>query len=108
MKHWHCFFILTGLIWALPGFGQESDVRSKSGDSISFQHGEVERSYLIHLPEDLEPNAPLVFLLHGYRGKAKRVMRKGMNRLANQHGFAVFTRRVPMIAGGVPRIGMPA
>ena len=89
MKRWQCFFILAGLIGTLPGLAQEADVRSKVGDSISFQHGEVERSYLIHLPEDLKPNAPLVFLLHGYHGKAKNVMRMGMNRLANQHGFAV-------------------
>ena len=63
MKRWQCFFILAGLIGTLPGLAQEADVRSKVGDSISFQHGEVERSYLIHLPEDLKPNAPLVFLL---------------------------------------------
>ena len=89
MKRWQCFFILAGLVWALPGLAQESAAPAKSGESISFQHGEVERSYRMHVPKDLKPNAPLVFLLHGYHGKSKHVMRMGMNRLANQHGFAV-------------------
>ncbi|MCH2181089.1 MAG: prolyl oligopeptidase family serine peptidase [Mariniblastus sp.] len=63
--------------------------RSGSDETISFQHGKVERNYLLHLPDDLPPNAPLVFLLHGYHGKAKSVSRMGMNRLADQHRFAV-------------------
>ena len=60
-----------------------------ASEEVSFQHGKVERKYLLHLPEDLPDNAPLVFLLHGYHGKAKNVARIGMNRLADQHGFAV-------------------
>ncbi len=89
MKCWKCFFILAGLILAPPGLAQEVDLRSKAGEALSFQHGNVKRSYLIYLPKDLKPNAPLVFLLHGYHGKAKNVMKMGMNRLADKHGFSV-------------------
>ena len=65
-----------------------------ASEEVSFQHGKVERKYLLHLPEDLPDNAPLVFLLHGYHGKAKNVARIGMNRLADQHGFAVVVQAV--------------
>ena len=56
---------------------------------LTFNHGETERRYLIHLPKDLSDNAPLVFLLHGYRGDARGYMELGMNRVADANGFAV-------------------
>ena len=56
---------------------------------LTFNHGETERPYLIHLPKDLSDNAPLVFLLHGYRDDARGNMELGMNRVADANGFAV-------------------
>ena len=80
---------MAGLNLASPGLAREVDLRSKSGEPLSFQHVNVGRSYLIYLPEDLKPNASLVFLLHGYHGRAKNVMKMGMNLLAERHGFSV-------------------
>jgi polyhydroxybutyrate depolymerase len=50
----------------------------------------LERKYLLFLPDSLKDNAPLVFVLHGYRGDARDYMGEiGMNALAAKHGFAV-------------------
>ena len=53
-------------------------------------HDGVERTYYLHVPEGIEPGAPLVVVLHGLGGRADK-LRYGteMNRLADQHGFAV-------------------
>ncbi|MDB4358295.1 prolyl oligopeptidase family serine peptidase [bacterium] len=58
-------------------------------DFLKFNHGEVDRRYLIYRPKDLPDNAPLVFFLHGYRGDARGYMELGMNRVAETNGFAV-------------------
>jgi len=54
-----------------------------------FQYGDVERQYVLHLPENLPENAPLVFFLHGYHGNARQYAKMGMSRVADKHGFAV-------------------
>ena len=51
---------------------------------------QCERKYLLHLPASLKVNAPLLFVLHGYRGDARDYMGEmGMNSQAQRHGFAV-------------------
>lgn len=48
------------------------------------------RIYYLHLPENLSPNAPLVFTLHGYGGNAKSMIAYAqMNEVADKNGFAV-------------------
>ena len=42
-----------------PAIAQEA--ATETGFQV-FQHGDVERHYVLHLPEDLPENAPLVFL----------------------------------------------
>ena len=69
-----------------PVFGQET--ATETGFEV-FQHGDVERQYVLHLPEDLPENAPLVFFLHGYHGNARNYAKMGMSRVADKHGFAV-------------------
>ena len=60
------------------------------GKFLTFMHKTVERKYLLYLPKNLPDNAPLVFVLHGYRGDARDYMAElGMNRVAEAHGFAV-------------------
>ena len=54
-----------------------------------FQYRDAERRYVLHLPEDLPKNAPLVFFLHGYHGDARNYAKMGMSRVADTHGFAV-------------------
>ena len=60
------------------------------GDCIEFNYDGVERQYLIHVPENLPENAPLVFALHGYTGYAKHVdAMLNLNELADANGFVV-------------------
>ena len=48
-----------------------------------------ERNYIMHLPDNLQKNAPFVFVLHGYGATAEQVLDKGFNEAANKYGFAV-------------------
>ena len=60
------------------------------GDCIEFDYNGTERQYLVHIPNDLPPNAPLVFALHGYTGYAKHVdAALDLNRVADANGFAI-------------------
>ena len=75
----------------LPGkqAAAEEERTEVPSDFLKFNHGEVDRRYLIYRPKDLPDNAPLVFFLHGYRGDARGYMELGMNRVADTNGFAV-------------------
>ena len=57
--------------------------------SQTFSHGGLEREYILHLPEELPEQAPLVFFLHGYSGNARPYSWLGMKREADDRGFAV-------------------
>lgn len=48
----------------------------------------VERTYKLYLPAGIKPDAPLVFVLHGYGGNF-HLDHVGMNQAADRHGFAV-------------------
>ena len=48
----------------------------------------IERTYKLYLPDNIQPNAPLVFVLHGYGGNFNHDD-KGFNEAADRHGFAV-------------------
>ncbi|HAP59482.1 MAG TPA: esterase, partial [Cytophagales bacterium] len=59
-------------------------------ETNTFTHKGKERTYYLHLPEDLSPNAPLVFVLHGYTSNAENIMNySGMLQEADKQGFAV-------------------
>ena len=75
----------------LPGkqAAAEEERTEVPSDFLKFNHGEVDRRYLIYRPKDLPDKAPLVFFLHGYRGDARGYMELGMNRVADTNGFAV-------------------
>ena len=48
------------------------------------------REYFLYLPDSLDLNAPLVFVLHGYGGTANSIYNYSkMNDVADEHGFAV-------------------
>ncbi|MCB9190338.1 MAG: prolyl oligopeptidase family serine peptidase [Flavobacteriales bacterium] len=60
------------------------------GDCIEYDFNGTERQYLVHIPNDLPPNAPLLFALHGYTGYALHVDGAlNLNKLADDHGFVV-------------------
>jgi len=49
-----------------------------------------ERAYYLYLPQDLETDAPLVMVLHGYTSTASSIIDSyGMNDIADANGFAV-------------------
>ncbi len=48
------------------------------------------REYYLYIPNSIQDNAPLVFVLHGYTGSAGGIMGySGMNEIAQENGFAV-------------------
>lgn len=49
----------------------------------------VGRRYKLYIPEGIKPDAPLVFVLHGYGGGIDNLEKKGFNEAADRHGFAV-------------------
>ena len=55
-----------------------------------FNFDQLEREFILYLPDNLENNAPLVFVLHGYTGSAIDIMNYSeMNAIADENGFAV-------------------
>tara|TARA_Y100000994_G_scaffold5517_1_gene5246 strand:+ start:50918 stop:52777 length:1860 start_codon:yes stop_codon:yes gene_type:complete len=57
---------------------------------LTFNWDKIDREYLLYTPSNLEKNAPLVFVFHGYTGSANDIMNYcGMNEVADENGFAV-------------------
>jgi len=55
-----------------------------------FDYGGEMREYFLYLPDSLDSNAPLVFVMHGYGGTANSIYNYSkMNDVADEHGFAV-------------------
>ena len=52
------------------------------------RHQRTDRSYWLYIPENLRGDAPLVFVLHGYSGKAEGYQPE-MMAVARKFGFAV-------------------
>ena len=75
---------------SLAVFAQDAPAKTANERGFQiFNHEGTEREYLIHLPENLPPKAPLVVFLHGYRGDARDYAEIGMSRVANAKRFAV-------------------
>lgn len=56
----------------------------------TFDYDGIERIYYLDMPELLAPGAPLVFVLHGYKGSADIIrFYSGWSALAESEGFAV-------------------
>ena len=59
-------------------------------ESFEFHDSGELREYYLYIPNSIQDNAPLVFVLHGYSGSAGGIMGySGMNQIASEHGFAV-------------------
>ena len=70
--------------------GATADDGSCLVPDIFVTSGDDERAYYLHIPENLPPNAPLVFVLHGHSGTASSIaVFSGMSEIANQEGFVV-------------------
>lgn len=56
----------------------------------TFEYDGLTRNYILHLPESLKKDAPLVFVLHGYTGSPEYLaIESDFNKLADENGFAV-------------------
>lgn len=56
----------------------------------TFEYDGLTRNYILHIPESLKKNAPLVFVIHGYTGSPQSLkFHSDFNTLANKQGFAV-------------------
>lgn len=61
-----------------------------SQEQFTYNHNGTERSYFLYIPEGIEDDAPLVFVLHGYTNSAAAIMSYcGMNDIADDEKFAV-------------------
>ena len=55
----------------------------------TLEHDGMSRRYLLHVPDDLPEDAPLVFFLHGYTGHARGYSWLGMKQQADERRFGV-------------------
>ena len=64
--------------------------RNHCRDCITFNYNGDQRQYLIHVPNTLSVNAPLVFMLHGYTGNAPDIKEYiGLDEVASSQNFVV-------------------
>ncbi|MEL6191685.1 MAG: PHB depolymerase family esterase [Bacteroidota bacterium] len=69
----------------------------------TFNHSGSGRQYTLFKPADLPPNAPLVFMLHGYQGIATEYIPwVGLNIVAQREGFAVCYPQGSADVSGIP------
>ena len=61
---------------------------AQKAEKYHFKHQGIERTYWMYVPEGLPAQAPLVFVLHGYGGKAEGYCPQ-MIETAQKYGFAV-------------------
>ena len=83
MKHY--FSTLLSLIFILL---PTTMLMARSYQTHTIMHDSVERTYKLYLPDNIQPDAPLIFVLHGYGGTFDLDF-VGMNEAAERHGFAV-------------------
>ena len=72
------FFSFINIIWAQVEYHTIS-----VGDL-----GAISREYYLYLPDEVNLNTPLIFILHGYSGSASGIMGYShFNDLAEEHNF---------------------
>ena len=58
------------------------------GEHRTIIHEGIEREYILHVPENLNNDSPIVFVIHGYTGSAEGIAAySGMNSIAEREGF---------------------
>jgi polyhydroxybutyrate depolymerase len=64
-------------------------------------HEGVEREYIVHIPESLNEDSPILFVIHGFTGSAGQIMEySGMNTIADREGFLVVYPQGTTDSGG--------
>ncbi|MEM7363579.1 MAG: PHB depolymerase family esterase [Pseudomonadota bacterium] len=64
----------------------EDHVKDNGEDHV-IQHDGLQRTYKLYCPQNLPPNAPMVFVLHGMTSNSTWSYQAGFNDLADEHGF---------------------
>ena len=73
MKRVIGMLIVLGLLVALSGCNANDYTSTGESFNLTFEHDDVERDYILYLPEGNYKDAPLLFVLHGYTGNAESV-----------------------------------
>jgi polyhydroxybutyrate depolymerase len=77
------------MFFELSIYSQDAGVNSGS-EKLKFEHNGMTREYILHIPQNLPDNAPLVLALHGHGSSSEKIMAySGMSTLADAKGFAV-------------------
>jgi polyhydroxybutyrate depolymerase len=80
-------FLLFGLLISLTNCSEQ---RPANTTRNTFDIDGRSRTYLLHLPNHLKNNAPLVFVIHGYGDSSKGIRNfTKMDSIADKYGFAV-------------------
>jgi poly(3-hydroxybutyrate) depolymerase len=89
------FILAVSVLFLLVGCGTTASAISQVSEPdengyITCDYNGVIRKFVLYVPEVIEENTPLVFMLHGYSGNSKSFMNDtGMNSEAEKFGFAV-------------------
>jgi len=82
------FFIFI-LFFELTAYSQDIGINTGS-ERKTFMHNGITREYILHIPNNLPVNAPLVFALHGYGSSSEKIVAySGMNSISDINGFVV-------------------
>ena len=72
-------------------------------ETIAIDFGGLERSVIVHIPEDTPANAPLVIVMHGYSSRASSIAGySGFRELADREKFIVAFPQGTTDAEGYP------
>ena len=83
----YCIFLLLGLLISLTNCSKQRPANTTR--NVIDIDGRS-RTYLLHLPNNLKNNAPLVFVIHGYGDSSKGIRKfTKMDSIADKYGFAV-------------------
>jgi polyhydroxybutyrate depolymerase len=83
-------FLVLFLVSACHKDDEKATIACTAGpNALTFRYGGVDRQYLFYKPANLPPNAPLVFVLHGYSQNAEQYYYMGFNPIADTAKFAL-------------------
>ena len=101
-------FIITFLLITFVNLSSQANEITKPGETVTreLEHDGLIREYILHLPKNYDRKQvwPLVFVLHGGTGSAKRTERQNsgaFTTLSEREGFiAVFPNGIADLPGG--------
>jgi polyhydroxybutyrate depolymerase len=89
MKKTAFFSFIFIIFIELAAYSQDIGANTNP-DKKTFVHNGITREYILHIPNNLLENAPLVLALHGYGSSSEKIVTySGMNLISDIKGFAV-------------------